>query len=95
MRAGKCEVCRKYFDLVTLTQNGYNVYGSSGIITFGYRYENGSKRELETSKTVTAELCPDCYAKVAKEAGVLDVLRQRLPELFLKTVTDKEDEINE
>lgn len=91
MRAGKCEVCGRYFDLVTLLQNGYNVYGASGIITFGYRYEVGSKRELEISKMVTVELCPKCYAKVAKEAGVLEVLRQRLPELFLKTVTEEEE----
>lgn len=91
MRAGKCEVCKNYFDLVTLFQNGYNVYGSSGVITFGYRYEAGSKRELEISKMVTVELCPECYAKMAKEAGILEVLRQRMPELFLRLTTEEEE----
>lgn len=92
MRAEKCEVCGRYFDLVTLLQNGYNVYGSSGIVTFGYRYEAGSKRELETSKMVTVELCPDCYAKMAKAAGVLEVLQQRQPNLFPKKEDAEEKE---
>ena len=92
MRAGKCEVCGRYFDLVTLLQNGYNVYGASGIVTFGYRYEVGSKRELEITKTMSVELCPDCYAKIAKEAGVLEDLRQRQPSLFPKKKDAEEEE---
>lgn len=92
MRAGKCEVCGNYFDLVTLLQNGYDVYGASGVIMFGYRYEVGSKRELEISKTMTVELCPDCYAKIAKEAGVLKDLRQRQPSLFPKKKDAEEEE---
>lgn len=91
MRAGKCEVCGRYFDLVTLFQNGYDVYGSSGVITFGHRHEVGSKSELEISKMMTIELCPECYAKMAKEAGVLEVLRKRMPELFLRLTTEEEE----
>lgn len=92
MRAGKCEVCGRYFDLVTLLQNGCNAYGASGIITFGYRYEVGSKRELEISKMWTVELCPDCYAKIAKEAGILEDLRRRQPGLFPKKEDAEEEE---